>query len=82
MTFKELRNELKNGPRLIMWVKSGIIEGAFIHTNGGVIIKNLITKHQYFIPSKYSELNIIVIDESKAGHVTMGSLLPKHMRNR
>lgn len=77
MTREQLKQILKDGRKVIRWVKSGVVEVAFMNRQNEVMVQNVLTGYKYNIPKRYNELNIEIVTDS---HITLGSLVPKNMR--
>ena len=78
MTRNELKELLKSGKKVVRWVKSGVVEVAFLTGTNNIIIQNAITKKAYCLPKRYNEVNIEIVPMDS--HIALGSLLPKELR--
>jgi len=75
MTFNQLKESLKNGPRAVQWTKSQIVEIASLEKNGAVRITNIISDKSYILPRKNSEWILNLIPEGD--WIKIGNLSPR-----
>lgn len=80
LTFPQLRKSLyKQGPQIVQWVASSVIEEASLEPNGAVRITNFVTRRSYILPTHYRELSMRIVPKDEL--VQLGDLLPKSLRN-